>query len=94
MLPVDEIQPGVNDRRSFIKLLAAAPLFATIGTRSLASTVASAGKSTFSSNIYTRLGVRPSNQRAGHLDLPLRVAGTAGDAASDRGSVSLLCRHV
>ena len=40
MLPVDEIQPHMNDRRSFIKLMAAAPLFATIGTRSLASTVA------------------------------------------------------
>ena len=61
MLPGDEIQPQMNDRRSFLKLLAAAPLFATIGTRSLASTVASAGRSTFSNNIYTRLGVRPVN---------------------------------
>ena len=77
MLSVDEKQPGVSDRRSFIKLLAAAPLFATIGTRSLASAVASAGKSTFSNNVYTRLGVRPLiNARGtwtylcGSLELP------------------------
>ena len=41
-----------------------APLFATIGARSLASTVAAATKAattkgSFSDNIYTRLGVRP-----------------------------------
>ena len=61
------------DRRSFLKLLAAAPLFATLGARSLAST---AGK-TFSSNIYTRLGARPFiNGRgtwtylSGSLELP------------------------
>lgn len=77
MLPVEQIQPQVNDRRSFIKLLAAAPLLATIGTRSLASTVASVGRSTFSNNIYTRLGVRPLiNARGtwtylcGSLELP------------------------
>jgi hypothetical protein len=33
-----------NGRRSFLKLLAAAPLFATIGTRSLAAAVASTAK--------------------------------------------------
>ena len=77
MLPANEIQTNVNDRRSFIKLLAAAPLFATIGTRSLASTVASAGRRSFSNNIYTRLGVRPLiNARGtwtylcGSLELP------------------------
>ncbi len=53
-----------NDRRSFIKLLAAAPLFATIGARSFAATVAAAtrtvtSKGSFSDNIYTSLGVRP-----------------------------------
>ena len=31
-----------DDRRSFLKLLAAAPLFATIGTRHLAAAVTSA----------------------------------------------------
>lgn len=77
MLPSDEIQSNVNDRRSFLKLLAAAPLFATIGTRSMAATVASAGRSTFSNNVYTRLGVRPLiNARGtwtylcGSLELP------------------------
>jgi uncharacterized pyridoxal phosphate-dependent enzyme len=77
MSPANEIQRNVNDRRSFIKLLAAAPLFATIGTRSLASTVASAGRRSFSNNIYTRLGVRPLiNARGtwtylcGSLELP------------------------
>jgi hypothetical protein len=57
-------QPNSTDRRSFIKLLAAAPLFATIGARSFAATVATATrtatlKGTFSDNIYTQLGVRP-----------------------------------
>ena len=94
MSPVDEIQAQVNDRRSFIKLLAAAPLFATIGTRSLAATVASAGRSTFSNNVYTRLGVRPLiNARGtwtylcGSLELPEA-------RRADGGSVSLFCRHV
>ena len=35
---------GQNDRRSFLKLLAAAPLLATIGSRSLANTVVAATK--------------------------------------------------
>jgi hypothetical protein len=35
-----DFQNNLNDRRSFIKLLAAAPLFAAIGTRSFASAVA------------------------------------------------------
>ena len=94
MSPVDEIQPNVNDRRSFIKLLAAAPLLATIGTRSLASTVASAGqKHVFQQRIHSA-GSSSVNQCAWHLDLSLRLAGAARDAASDRGSVSLFCRHV
>ena len=59
-----ELQPNSNDRRSFIKLLVAAPLFATIGARSFAATVAAAtktatSKGSFSDNIYTSLGVRP-----------------------------------
>src|SRR5580692_5403891 len=63
MLPESEIQ---NDRRSFMKLLAAAPLFASLGVRSFASTVAaSAGgiiptsPRDWNNNIYTRFGVRP-----------------------------------
>ena len=53
-----------NDRRSFLKLLAAAPLFASLGARGLASAVAATANPTglnhsFSNNIYTRLGVRP-----------------------------------
>lgn len=59
-----------------MKLLAAAPLFATIGKRSLAAAVSPA-RSTFSDNIYTRLGVRPLiNARgtwtylSGSLELP------------------------
>jgi hypothetical protein len=35
-----DFQNNLNDRRSFIKLLAATPLFAAIGTRSFASAVA------------------------------------------------------
>jgi L-seryl-tRNA(Ser) seleniumtransferase len=51
-----------NDRRSFIKLMAAAPLFASIGARSFAATVAAkatGSSETLSNNIYTRLGVKP-----------------------------------
>ncbi len=76
-----ELQSGLHGRRSFIKLLAAAPLFATLGTRSLAATVAttvtSKGKRSYSDNIYTRIGVRPLiNARGtwtyvcGSLELP------------------------
>ena len=77
----DELLNSVNGRRSFMKLLAAAPLFATIGTRNLASAVAAtvrpAAKRSFSDNIYTRIGVRPLiNARgtwtylSGTLELP------------------------
>ena len=71
-----------SGRRSFMKLLAAAPLFATMGTRSFAATVTSTVKSkgkkkNYSDNIYTRLGVRPLiNARGtwtyltGSLELP------------------------
>ncbi len=57
-----ELQNNVNDRRSFIKLLAAAPLFASIGARSFASTVVAkttGSSESFTNNIYTQLGVRP-----------------------------------
>ena len=58
------LQNNLNDRRSFLKLLAAAPLFASLGARSFASAVAATAKTpgsndSFSNNIYTRLGVRP-----------------------------------
>ena len=64
MLPDIKLENGLGDRRSFIKLLAAAPLFASIGARSFAATVAGAAKTaglkgTFTDNIYTRLGVQP-----------------------------------
>ena len=71
----------VTGRRSFMKLLAAAPLFATLGTRNLANAMAATVKPTFkrsfSDNIYTRIGVRPLiNARgtwtylSGSLELP------------------------
>src|ERR1700722_13822451 len=73
-----------NGRRSFLKLLAAAPLFATIGTRSLAAAVASTAKAatggtrSLTDNVYTKLGVRPFiNARgtwtylSGSLELPV-----------------------
>jgi seryl-tRNA(Sec) selenium transferase len=74
----------LNDRRSFLKLLAAAPLFATLGTRKAAAALTATAKSTASgsthsltSNLYTRLGVRPFiNGRgtwtylSGSLELP------------------------
>jgi len=63
LVPEFEHQNGLNDRRSFMKLLAAAPLFATIGTRSVAAAVSNAVASTvkrsYTDNIYTRIGVKP-----------------------------------
>jgi uncharacterized pyridoxal phosphate-dependent enzyme len=66
-----------NGRRSFIKLLAAAPLFAAIKSRGIAATVAAAQGKSSSSDVYTRLGVRPFiNARgtwtylSGSLELP------------------------
>src|SRR6201985_240342 len=64
-----------------MKLLAAAPLFGTIGTRSLASagtaTMRPASRRSFSDNIYTRMGVRPLitargrwTSLSGSLELP------------------------
>ena len=71
------ISAGRNDRRSFLKLMAAAPLFATIGSRSLANTVAAVTKKPVTGNIYSRLGVRSFiNARgtwtylSGSLELP------------------------
>lgn len=68
---------GVNNRRSFIKFFAAAPLFVTIASRSLASTVAATTGKSASADVYTRLGVRPFiNARgtwtylSGSLELP------------------------
>jgi seryl-tRNA(Sec) selenium transferase len=65
MSPEHELQ---NDRRSFMKLLVAAPLFASLGARSFAamvkSTAASAGiiptdPRNWNNNIYTRFGLKP-----------------------------------
>src|ERR1700733_2607781 len=71
------ISAGQSDRRSFLKLMAAAPLFATIGSRSLANTVAAVTKKAVTGNIYSRLGVRSFiNARgtwtylSGSLELP------------------------
>jgi hypothetical protein len=75
---------SMNDRRSFLKFLAAAPLFATLGTRKAFAAVSSTAKSATSSrahsltsNLYTDLGVRPFiNARgtwtylSGSLELP------------------------
>ncbi len=63
MLPEPELQDSPNSRRSFMKLLAAAPLLATISARSASAAVSKAVTSTvkrsFTNNIYTRLGVQP-----------------------------------
>src|ERR1700753_3019345 len=77
MLPEHEFKNNLNDRRSFLTLLAADPLFATIASRSLASTVAVTTGRSPSADVYTRLGVRPLiNARgtwtylSGSLELP------------------------
>jgi uncharacterized pyridoxal phosphate-dependent enzyme len=63
MSPESELQ---NGRRSFMKLMAAAPLFVSLGARSFASTVAAAAAGMiptsprdWNDNIYTRFGIRP-----------------------------------
>src|SRR6201994_330143 len=77
MLPERELKNSLNDRRSFLKFLAAAPLFASLASRSLASTVAATTGRSYASNVYARLGVRPLiNGRgtwtylSGSLELP------------------------
>jgi uncharacterized pyridoxal phosphate-dependent enzyme len=75
-LPEDLLTQGPSDRRWFLKLLAAAPLFAAIGSRSLAGALAAATRKS-SANTYAGLGVRPLiNARgtwtylSGSLELP------------------------
>ena len=73
-----DLPEKLNDRRSFIKLMAAAPLFATIGSRSFASTIVTAATNKpLTKAVYTSLGVRPLiNARgtwtylSGSLELP------------------------
>ena len=76
MTSTSHLQGAAAARRSFLKLLAATPLFATIATKSFAKGVASAtGKVT--GNPYEKLGIRPLiNARGtytyvgGSLELP------------------------
>jgi uncharacterized pyridoxal phosphate-dependent enzyme len=63
MPPESELQ---NSRRTFMKLVAAAPLFVSLGARSLASTLAASAAGIiptsprdWNNNIYTRFGIRP-----------------------------------
>ncbi len=63
MLPESRLR---SDRRSFMKLLAAAPLFASLRVRSLASALANSAAGIiptsprdWNNNIYTRFGIRP-----------------------------------
>ena len=91
MLPEHELKNSLNDRRSFLKLLAAAPLFATIASRSLASTVAATDR-----RIFLRRCLYPPwgpaiDQCAGDVDVPERVTGTARGAASGRGCIKTIC---
>ena len=79
-----------NDRRSFLKLLAAAPLLASANVRTFAATAAAKAATepnTFANNLYTRLGIRPFiNARgtwtylSGSLELP--AVRTATEQAS------------
>jgi uncharacterized pyridoxal phosphate-dependent enzyme len=73
----DTLAPIAGGRRSFMKLMAAAPLLATLRSRSLADTLAAARGKSSSAEVYTRLGVRPFiNARgtwtylSGSLELP------------------------
>lgn len=77
MLTESDLRNARSRRRSFMKWMAAAPLFATIGTRGVASTLSAAAGKASSADVYTRLGVRPFiNARgtwtylSGSLELP------------------------
>ena len=92
MSPEFEFQTNPGGRRSFMKLLAAAPLFATIGARSIAATVATAvtsnGKKDYANNIYTKIGLRPLINGRGTWtylcgSLPLPQTRLAEQQASD-----------
>src|ERR1700722_4803179 len=74
MSSLSDPHSGAAARRSFLKLLVATPLFATIATRSVAKSVATA---TGMGNPYEKLGIRPLiNARGtytyvgGSLELP------------------------
>jgi uncharacterized pyridoxal phosphate-dependent enzyme len=76
MSSISHLQKTAAARRSFLKLLAATPLFATIATRSFANTVATGVGKTMG-NPYVKLGIRPLiNARGtytyvgGSLELP------------------------
>src|ERR1700722_2586477 len=91
MAPEFEKLESLNDRRSFMKLLAAAPLFASIGARSVAATVSKTVTSTFklnyTDNVYTRYGIQPIINALGTYtyiggSLPLPEARKAWEDAS------------
>ena len=90
MLSERDLQNSLNGRRSFMKLLAAAPLFATIGTRSLAATGEVHWQAFFLRQYLHPAWRPPLDQRAWHLDLSVRFAGTAGDAAGHGGGVPII----
>jgi seryl-tRNA(Sec) selenium transferase len=59
MLSESQLPYGANDRRSFLKLLVAVPLFASIGSRKLlANTVATATRRSSTEDGYRRFGVQ------------------------------------
>ena len=76
-MPENFLSRGSRDRRSFIKLLAAAPLLAAIRSRNLARALAATTRNASYTNTYAGLGVRPLiNARgtwtylSGSLELP------------------------
>ena len=95
MASTSHLQEIAAARRSFLKLLVATPLFATIATRSFANTVAS-GVGKMVGNAYAKLGVRTLiNARGtytylgGSLELPEVRAGGGSRLVSIRGYVEL-----
>ena len=83
----ENIRKRLNDRRTFLKVLAAAPLFASIASKSVASTVAAKIKKASTAPGYASLGIRPLiNARgtytylSGSLELPA-VRQAASDAS-------------
>ena len=58
-----------SSRRSFIKLMAAAPLLSQIAARDLYAQAATAMGAGGKQNVYTRLGSKDRHQLPRHLDL-------------------------
>jgi L-seryl-tRNA(Ser) seleniumtransferase len=81
-------------RRTWLKWLAAAPVYGVIATRAATESLAAATGATASGEVYRRLGVRPFINARGTWTVLERFAGTARGEPRDGGSGPALRRHL